>query len=352
MIGPGPAKSQAPIWATPELPGRLEAFLRARIGKPTRIASLRRLPAGLSWVTIAFVASLPDGETLDLILRLGDRRGLLSPYSARPEFLAVTSLIGREGLPLARAYWYTDDESVLGAPFIITQRIEGRTPTAWKGSTSARDKDETASVGNDFVDALAAIHSFDWTTSPIAELAEEKISEANVAKHQISRWTAHINAPGTRPHPHIHYARRWLEANAPVAERLTIVHGDYRVGNFLEANGRITAILDWELVHLGAPHEDFGWAGLRQWSGGSATRIGGLVERGAFYARYEKRTGFRVNPQTLRFYEILALYKVACMLVGGVQRTEDGRAHDLRMAAMGFQLAPALRELFRLIEDA
>jgi aminoglycoside phosphotransferase (APT) family kinase protein len=84
---------------------------------------------------------------------------------------------------------------------------------------------------------------------------------------------------------------RWLDANAPVSDRITVVHGDYRVGNFLRQGGRITAILDWELVHLGDPHEDLAWAGLRAFSPGSR-RVGGLIDLDVFHSRYSASSGF------------------------------------------------------------
>ena len=68
------------------------------------------------------------------------------------------------------------------------------------------------------------------------------------------------------------------------------MHGDYRLGNFLERNGRITAILDWELVHLGDPVEDLGWAFLPQYRGGTPL-VCGLASEEDFLARYEARAG-------------------------------------------------------------
>ena len=148
----------------------------------------------------------------------------------------------------------------------------------------------------------------------------------------------------------MHYTLHWLRQHAPREGRAAIVHGDYRVGNFLQSNGHITAILDWELVHLGDPHEDLAWAGLRVFAGGSS-RIGGLVERDMFYARYTQRTGFTLKREVLHFYEVLGLFKSAAMLVGAVHRIETGQARDIRMASMGFQIASTLLEINRLIAE-
>jgi aminoglycoside phosphotransferase (APT) family kinase protein len=149
----------------------------------------------------------------------------------------------------------------------------------------------------------------------------------------------------------MHYAMRWLQAHAPVAQRITVVHGDYRVGNFLQHEGRITAILDWELVHLGDPHEDLAWAGLRTFAAGT-TRIGGLIDREEFYRRWEARTGLKVNLAAVRYYEVLVQFKMAAMLMGAMIRVQTGRSRDVRMAAMGFQLTSTLMELNKLIGEA
>ena len=79
------------------------------------------------------------------------------------------------------------------------------------------------------------------------------------------------------------------------------MHGDYRLGNFLERNGRITAILDWELVHLGDPVEDLGWAFLPQYRGGTPL-VCGLASEADFLARYEAQAGVPVDRASLRFY--------------------------------------------------
>ena len=81
-------------------------------------------------------------------------------------------------------------------------------------------------------------------------------------------------------------AANWLERNLPALDRASVVHGDYRAGNFLfdEASGRITAILDWELVHLGDPLEDLGWICMRSFRGRSP-HMCHLIERARLYER-------------------------------------------------------------------
>ena len=127
------------------------------------------------------------------------------------------------------------------------------------------------------------------------------------------------------------------------------MHGDYRVGNYLLAEGRISAILDWELVHLGDPLEDLGWAYLKMFRSGSE-RICGLLPEKDFEQIYTAAAGIAVDRETVRYFELLALYKIAAMNVGAIWLVERG-ASDLRLATMGFGLPGILIEIRRLMEQ-
>lgn len=339
--------------SSPDLPVRLKSWLSERWGRPVEVAGLKRFPAGMSWVTIGFTAVSPGEPQLELILRVGDPGGLFSPYSSRPEYEALSALSNVPGLPVPRAYEHSDDPGILGAPFVITQRVHGDTPTPWTGPD---DRGEAAnrSLGHDFADALGALHAFDWMHTPLAAWvagSEGLITPKSTALHETRQWTRHANLGVGHTPPQMHYAMRWLEANAPEAERITIVHGDYRVGNFLQHGGRITAILDWELVHLGDPHADLAWAGLRTFAAGT-NRIGGLIDRDVFYQRWQEMTGLQLRQHVLRYYEVMVQFKMAAMLMGAVHRVQTGRSRDVRMAAMGFQLTSTLMELNKLIVEA
>ncbi|MDR7093098.1 phosphotransferase family protein [Hydrogenophaga laconesensis] len=339
--------------AAPELAARLQSWLSDRWQKPVAVVDMHRFPAGMSWVTIGFVAASLGEPPLELILRVGDPGGLFSPYSSRPEYEALAALASVPGLPIPKAYEHSDDPGILGAPFVITQRVPGDTPTPW-GGAHERGEAVNRSLGRDFADALGAIHAFDWTNTPLAAWVDDSdgtITPQTTALHETRHWTRHARLGLGPTPPQMHYAMHWLEANAPEAERITIVHGDYRVGNFLQQDGRITAILDWELVHLGDPHADLAWAGLRTFAAGT-TRIGGLIERDEFYRRWEARTGLRVRPEKVRYYEVMVQFKMASMLMGAMIRVQAGRSRDVRMAAMGFQLTSTLMELNKLIAEA
>lgn len=330
----------------PELPARLATFLSQQGQGPVQVSGWRRFPGGMSWVTIGFTATRGDAAE-ELILRVGDPGGLFSPYRTEPEFVALSTLADVPGLPMPEVLLGCDDLAVLGAPFVITRRVAGDTPTPWNGGAS-RDEAERMTLADDFSTALGALHAFDWHGTPLAAWAAA-LTPQNCVAHEVQRWAQEAGHPGQPLPPALHHGLRWLLAHAPETPRIVVVHGDYRVGNFLRVGGRITAILDWELVHLGDPHEDLAWAGMRAFSPGS-TRVGGLVDHQAFHARYSERSGLAVDPARLRYHAVLAQFKSAAMLLGAARRVESGRARDVRLAAMGFQLAPTVMEMLRLME--
>lgn len=333
--------------ASPELPARLALYLSRLWQASVEVSAWERFPGGMSWVTFGFHAAW-GGREQDLILRVGDPGGLFGSYRTEPEFLALTALADVPGLPIPRMVLRCEDLAVLGAPFLISHRVGGDAPTPWDRA-AFRDEAQRQSLAAEFSVALGALHGFDWTGTPLQAWADG-LSGREPALREIRRWAAECGYPAIALPPAMHYAMRWLEANAPETGRVVVVHGDYRVGNFLRQGPRISAILDWELVHLGDPHEDLAWAGLRAFGPGSS-RVGGLVDRDEFHRRYNERSGIAVDAARLRYFSVLMQFKSAAMLLGATRRVEAGSGRDVRMASMGFQVAPTVMELLRLMED-
>ena len=339
-------------WRTDALAEKLEAFIAVQCGDSVRVSGLKRFTAGFSWVTVRFHAAFGSGEELELILRIGDPNWLLAPYSARPEYLMLRTLHGTPGLPLPKAYWFCEDPAIIGAPFLITEFAQGETPLpVWNGGEEAKGAGDASGLLDDFVDALVAIHGFSWQGSPLQELAGEEDSGA-VTMREVERWIAFAALPVEDPKSlAMHFAGKWLEAHARPAATVTLVHGDYRVGNFMARDGRISAILDWELAHIGDPHEDLAWVGMRTF-GGTDTLIGGLFDRAAFYRRYQERARMSVDWEAVRYFEVLAQFKMAAILVGAERRLREGAVHDVRLGAMSLQMSRTLMGLMSMIKAA
>lgn len=325
---------------------RLAAYLQAQTQRPWTLGRFTRYAVGFSWITYGFDACEKGGIQQGLILRLGPPYGLFAPYSAQPQHAALKLLEG-SAVPAPRSYWWSDDATILGAPFFISERVAGAAPVPWMNATSAGfEESYRKNIGAQFVLAIAGLHTAEWRGRE--GFADKGITADNAAIRQIEEWEANRERWALKPYPMLTWALRWLRRNLPVAPRVSLVHGDYRLGNFLEQDGRITAILDWELVHLGDPHEDLGWAFLPQYSGGSGL-VCRLLSKEAFIAQYEREAGFKVQPASLHFYLVFSLVKLALTHIAAVRCFEEGRFNDMRMPAMGTQIAPVLRQISKLL---
>ncbi|MCB1476244.1 MAG: phosphotransferase family protein [Rhodobiaceae bacterium] len=330
------------------LKDRLRAYMEGQTGQKVEIGKWKRFPVGFSWITYGFDATY-DGRKHELILRLGPSDGLFAPYSAKPQYLVLKALHGT-GVAVPEAFWYSDDPSILGLPFFICEKAEGEAPIPWGSAGEGFPKDYRETIGRQFVEQLAALHNFDWRNSELVEW-DAGHSVDDVALREVEYWAERHAHWALRPYPMAYRAIDWLRSNLPKAPRVSVVHGDYRIGNFLEKDNRITAILDWELAHLGDPLEDIGWAFLPQYMGGSGL-ICRLVERGEFLRLYNELTGIEVDEKALNFYTILAQFKVGMTFVAGVSCFEDGSFHDMRMPAMGTQIFATFRQIEKMIEAA
>ena len=332
------------------LAAKVSTYLAEQVGHAVQVGTVRRFPVGFSWLTYAVpVTGLKGGsDSEELILRLGPDYGLFAPYSADPQALAMRSLEG-SAVPLPRAYWSSDDPAIFGAPFLFCEKVSGDAVVPWVSANEpGLEEGYRKQLAAEFIDALAALHRVDWRDKPIAALAGG-ITVENAARVNVEYWETQIGRWAMRSYPLAEWGIRWLKAHCPVAPRVAIVHGDYRTGNFLEVDGHITSILDWELVHLGDPHEDLGWASLPMYMGGSKL-ISRLAEPDWFYSRYSDKVGFEVRVASVRYYQALSLLKLAATHMAAARCFEEGRFNDMRMPAMGSQIATCLRQMEKTIE--
>ena len=125
------------------------------------------------------------------------------------------------------------------------------------------------------------------------------------------------------PEPELAFVLGWLRANAPSNAVTTLVHGDFKPGNVLVADGRVTAVLDWETAHLGDPHEDLGWVTnpLRQ----GEHRIAGAWEPQDLLDRWAETTGMTVDPAAVKWWQVLANVKLAVIVLTGSRAFVEGR---------------------------
>ena len=248
-------------------------------------------------------------------------------------------------------YWYSDDTSILGAPFIVCDLVPGEAPIPWTHDGGPAFDDPTRlHLGGQFVEALGALHAFSWQDTPVRGIDGSR-DVARAAAEQVDHWEGLLAGWSPRRVPMLDYAALWLRRNAPAAPRTSIVHGDFRIGNFLVADGDISAILDWELVRLGDPVEDLGWICLQAWRGRSP-HMCHLFSREELLERYAAASGIVVDMAALRYWEAFGTYTLAVMHYGATHCFEARGFNDLRMAGMGAQIPRMLLQLESAMERA
>ena len=193
----------------------------------------------------------PDGSTLPLYLRYQPPRPPSSePYTVWRE-AKVYGLLGQTSVRAPRLI-----AAHAGHPAILTERVPGRADFRRIGS----DAEKTA-IARDFVAALATLHATPVDPSRLSGGAADTI--ADCVRTEIAIWRAMYDEAKRRD-PLIEFALDWLSAHVPTpAEAPVLVHGDAGQGNFLFENGKMTALLDWELSHPGDPMEDLAWFSMR-----------------------------------------------------------------------------------------
>jgi aminoglycoside phosphotransferase (APT) family kinase protein len=152
------------------------------------------------------------------------------------------------------------------------------------------------------------------------------------------------------PHPTFRLGIRWLRQNArDFEDEPVVVHGDFRLGNFLAAESGLTAVLDWELVHLGDPMEDLAWLCLRTWRfGADAFEVGGIGSLDDLRSAYEKAGG-QWREQAFDWWIVARTLWWGLGLARQAQAYLNAETTSIVLAASGRRVVELEYDLLRLI---
>ncbi len=326
-----------------ELSERLAAFLtRAHDARDVRIDNLRLLTGGASRQTWSFDATI-DGQTLPLILRSDPRGGQVIAGGMEYRLLEAA---GAAGVPVPKVHLMGDES--LGAPFYLMERVEGQTIPR----KLLRD-DEFAEarkvMPTQLGATLAKIHAIDWRARGLDALPAPPAGCAP-AEHEIDRHEQIYRALTPDPHPVFELAFRWLRARAPTSNDQRLVHGDYRMGNFIVGPEGLRAVLDWELAHIGDPMEDLGWICVRSWRFGSDDLpVGGIGTREEFARAYEAARGAPVDAERVRFWEAYGNLRWGITCIVQAATYLRGASASVELASIGRRIAETEWELLEMM---
>jgi aminoglycoside phosphotransferase (APT) family kinase protein len=333
-----------------EILDRLGDFIRRETGVDSvEIRDLRKLAGGASRETWSFDAEVGRGSearVLRLVLRRDPPGGHVQ--SSRKEEFDVLRAAKRAGVPVPQVYWLGDDPSILGAKFLVMERIEGE---ALARRLLRDDQYATARgvLARQLGEIAARIHSIDVDALP--SLARPPEGESG-AVAELERYRQIYRAIAPEPHPAIELALRWLETHLPEPAPLGLVHGDYRVGNVMFGPEGVRAILDWELAHAGDPTEDLGWACVRAWRFGNDEKpVGGVGEREELFEAYERVSGRPVDRRCAHFWEVFGNARWAIMCIMQAKTYLDGLVPSVELASLGRRTSETEIELVSLLEQ-
>ncbi len=149
----------------------------------------------------------------------------------------------------------------------------------------------------------------------------------------------------------LEWAARWLETHLPEPAAPVLCHRDFRTGNYMLDGTELTGILDWEFAGWGDPDEDIGWFCCKGWRFARLDReAGGIAARAAFYRAYEAASGRRLDPDRVRFWEVLANVRWAVIALQQSDRYLLGGARDLSTAIIGRRATECELELLMLLD--
>ena len=158
------------------------------------------------------------------------------------------------------------------------------------------------------------------------------------ATRELDYWAGVIDADALHPQPIAEAAIRWLRREGPPAtQRLSLVHGDYRSGNFLfTEHGEIKAVLDWEMAHLGDPLEDLAWSLDPLWAWPEQRLAGGLLPREEAIAVWERASGMRVQREAFRWWQVFASLKGLAIWISSAEDFVNGTTKEPILAVAGW----------------
>ncbi|MEA2123579.1 MAG: hypothetical protein QOI80_361 [Solirubrobacteraceae bacterium] len=281
-------------------------------------------------------------EGAEVVLRRPPRPPLPpSAHDVLREARVIGALDGH-GVCVPKVLAVGDDESVIGAPFFIMERVEGEVMTESVPDTLATPE-ERRRIGEELIDALVEMHAADWRAAGLEGFGKPQ----GYLERQLRRFNGLWDHNKTREIDAVETVGAWLQEHLPESGEATVVHGDFRLGNTMyafDAPARLIAIFDWEMATIGDPLADVGYlcalwtqaddpsGGLREHLG-KVTRQEGFPTREELVARYEERSGRSVAD--MRWYMTLAVWKSIVFMEGNYKRAVSGATDDPYLKQFG-----------------
>ncbi|MFP6808174.1 MAG: phosphotransferase family protein [Pseudomonadales bacterium] len=276
--------------------------IEVRVNGDDRLIAMRRSPGG------EYVEALPSHPGLDV------------------EALLM-KLAHEAGVPEPEVYHVLTRDDDLGDGFVM-EWLEGEALGSRILRSPQFDKIRPE-LAYQCGQIMARIHQIDLKASGL----DQRLAVIPPKEFLSQTWERYkvLNVP----QPMIDYTGRWLQENLPRDFSLSLVHNDFRNGNFMITADRIVAVLDWEVAHIGDPMRDLGWICTNSWRFNHDPPVGGFGEYEALFRGYEEVSGKQVNPEHVKFWEVFGSFWWAVGTLQFVEHYRNGPDQSVERPAVG-----------------
>lgn len=317
-----------------EMEGLLRAFVAQAVPGGV-VSGVMPLGGGASKEQYRFDVAA-SGQNQTYVLRREPPESIVETHRLR-EYQLMRAVAGT--IPVPQVPWVDAEGQWFGRPSLVSQFVTGvAKPPAASSNVSGLgtefSSEQKALLGPQFVELLAGIHQFDWRGAELDAFDQPAEGTTDGVISVINWWDRVWEEDCYEAVPLMRLAAQWLRRNAPPIDKATIVHHDFRAGNFLfdPDTYQITTVLDWELSHIGDYHEDLAWTmqeGYGYYDQAGRFIVCGLIEQGEFLRRYAALTGFPIDQRKLDYYAIMNAWKSTIVVVAtGIRCMIGGKSHQ------------------------
>jgi aminoglycoside phosphotransferase (APT) family kinase protein len=312
-----------------EIRAKLELVYLKHFPEVDEVVACERLSGGASQETYRILVKTKAGEVRHA-MRRSPGGMIVENVVGHPGLATEARLmqVAREaGVPEPEVHYLLVPEDGIGEGFIM-QWIEGEALGA-RINRSEKFTQLRPKLAYACGEIMAQIHGIDLTTSGLNEKLDR------VSPEQFVRQTWERYQVLETPQPMIDYAARWLLDNLPENYTPSLVHNDFRNGNFMVSPDQIVAVLDWELAHIGDPMRDLGWICVNSWRFGSSDPVGGFGSYEDLFRGYESVSGKAVDASAVKFWEVFGSFWWAVGCLGMAEHYRNGPDKTVERPAIG-----------------
>lgn len=316
-----------------EIKERTSKFLSEKWGCQVRVDDVEKIFGGASRETyrlgVCWRANGRD-ECRRMILRRDPVTSLIDT-ERELEYNAYAHVYPTD-IPVPEPILLENDPAWLGRPFSLMSEIKDCTT-----DTTELDDDLREKIGWQKWSIMGSLAAKDPMALGFDGLMEVPDLSA-CAERELNYWEKVILDDEMHPQPIARAAIRWLKANMPgPAQKLSVVHGDFRSGNFLfDGEGDIKGILDWEMCHLGDPLEDLAWSLDPLWNWDDPGRAGRLLPHEEAIRVWQESSGLKVDREPLQWWRIFASVKALAIWISSSEDFHHGDSKETILAMAGW----------------